>query len=315
MELFINSRFIDKLDELESKAYTEKNRFMVDSYYELYKLITSGLKINTDLNEKEITSNFDIVGNKNYNNLKSVISTNYIKQNGTRFTQFPISIPSNLNAYYFLEDANNHFEKYGVAFVNNLNKYNQFYPECTLNSAPFEDDYSVITNVVPPCNSMFIVDKYLFSNEKKIENLVKFIEIFKNDELKIDFHLSILSSYENNNKTIPPKIFEFAHNKLSKLNNLEFKIYLDNRIPDPGDDRLIYTSYSKGNIGHPFDDRKTYFTQEFLGTAKNVKQEYDIFVKDLNFWGNFIKKIPAKMGLLVTQYGNLTSENRLFSVK
>ena len=157
---------------------------------------------------------------------------------------------------------------------------------------------------------MLLIDKYLFATDKKLQNLSKFIKLYISERLEIPFQLTIISSYDNNNRTIAPAKFEKYISELNKIENLKYEILLDKNIPI--DDREFYTNYTKGNIGHPFDNRKTVFNQNFIATSNNIKRDYIDYSQRLLAWDKFRSSVPEKMGLTKTRLSNSVFKNRIF---
>jgi len=311
MEIFISNKFLDEFVLFEDYVTSIKIRSKIEICNKIFYLISSGLDINSDLSPEEITKCFDISGEKKYKNIKDVISSIAIKNSNFKFFNLNFNDIPNHIAYYFLNNEIFKNKNYGVIKVDDLYDLSDFYSNCTLNSLDIgEDDYSLIEKSAPPCNSMILIDKYLFKGEKKLKKLIKFLNIYINDDLEIPFQLTILSSYENNNINIPLTVFNKAIYEFDKIKNLNFQILLDKKIPK--DDRIFFTNYTKGNIGHPFD-RETIFNQNFLATSQNIKRDYEDFFKSLKELRKFIEKIPYKMGNIITRYENIKFENRIFS--
>jgi hypothetical protein len=310
MEVFVSENFLDEFTNLENKSFKNNDRSKLEIYYKIYKLVYSAFSITSDISLDNLISGFDLTGNKAYNDIKDLIKQHTIKSGSYKYSELNFEVIPNFSAFYLIT-ANQIINKQsGVIIIDDLINLNNFYSECTVNSLEIKDDYSIIKEAVPPCNSMIIIDKYLFDGEKKLNNLIKFIKLYHNKVLDIPFQLTIISSYENYNKTISPSIFNDYIQELDRIENFNYEILLDKNIPRS--DRLIYTNYTIGNIGHPFDNRPTVFNQNFLGTSNNIKRNYLEFYQRLIEWEKFCDKIPEKMGLIETRFCNVQFKNRIF---
>ncbi len=317
MEIFISEKFIDYFDRQDKFAYANHLIKSVNTINKVRDLLLSGLAITCEIERSELVKYYDETGNKTYSNFKEALSTSAIKSGKYNYEQLnKIKEIENHKAYYFLEtdkfDPNNS----GVIILKDLLNTSHFYENCTVNSRSLSSDYTLIAEAAPPCNAMLYVDMYIFSSKKKIDNFVKFISIYLNESLTFPFHLSIISSYEENNKTIPADSLNYAEVELNKINNLLFEILLDKSKHISSEmaknDRLIFTNYTMGNIGHPFDGRLTIFNQNFLGTSSNIKSTYEDFISNLKKWSDFINKVPQNLGVIKTKYINASFKNRLF---
>jgi len=311
MEIIISEKFIDHFESEDKDAYAHHLVERVNTINKIRRLILSGLTITSDIVISRLVKSYDITGNKNYKCFKDVFCSSVIKSGKYNYKSLKIvNELENYSAYYFLEAEMDSSMGTGVIFVNDLLKTTGFFENCTVNSRSLKEDYTIIEKAAPPCNAMLYIDKYLFSSKDKVNNFVKFMSLYKSETLAIPFQLTLISSFENNNRSIPERIVEYAVTQLNKIEHLQFEILLDKRIPM--DDRLIFTNYTMGSIGHPFDDRATIFNQNFMGTSNNIKGDYDNFIKNLKEWSLFKSKIPGSIGKITTQYSNATFVNRLF---
>lgn len=316
MEIYINGDFINKLAIIEKAAFDLKDRKKIKLIDDIDELIKAKLPI-YGMFPAEFDSqiNIETAINSAYEDHLTSRFMSLIKEEEFRFIDELPNEPKNRKAFYLLESDKINFENYGVACIHKLEVLDDFYSQCTVPLAVLEKDYSIIEKSVPPCNSLFIIDKYIFADEKKFDNIVKYVNLFSQSNKKDKFHLSILCAPQINvagKKSIQiiPNNFNKASEKLSEIKNLDYCIYIDQSIPI--DDRLIYTSYTSGAIGHPFDDRETRFSQKFIGTTPNIKEEYNGFKDELRNWKNFLSKIPEKIGINPTKYGNYNLQNRIF---
>jgi hypothetical protein len=310
MEIFINKEFCRELEEAESRAFKSKDRRKLVLIEKIYNLLHSGLKINTNIDYSFIETGIDETGQKDFMDGEGVLALSLLKSNA-EFIQSDLFTINKNNSFYFIGGSSLLIDNCGVVLINGIENKIGFYSDCTVNSFEIKEDYSIIEKSTPPCSSLFIVDKYLFADSKKILNVIRFIKAYKSDALKIPFQLTILSSYENNNKPIPPTVFNNYLEEFDKLDNLEYEILLDNRIPF--DDRLIYTNYTKGSIGHPFDNRSTVFNQNFIGNSDFIIRDYNDYHNTLEKWFKFCNKISNNIGIITTRYSNSKFKNRIFT--
>jgi hypothetical protein len=233
----------------------------------------------------------------------------------------------------FCEDVNNKFkDNSGIYFVNDNGlkevaektgitfcdgdylKNNYLFKDYNLNIRPFDGCFNNVLNVVPPTNSMLIIDRYIFDKpfDEKLNNLLVFITKFKQNCTQIPFHLSII--YSDQKGTLPPQNVQIAFNKLSTLENIEVELILLKRnIPR---DRVIYTNYSIIDIGHPFEttdiqNRKTVYNQMFIPQNNDfvkIKNKIDGFKNILNDWKKTINGILKSDKMQTNPF-----KNRIFS--
>jgi hypothetical protein len=260
-----------------------------------------------------IINEFNRTGNKDFKNFREAFIHYLVKKGNYSFLSFQEDLKiENYQSYYFLNNSSLNESNYGVAAISEKKEIRSFFEKCTVNSISITDNYDLIKDATPPCSAMLINDAYLFSNDKnKLANLVKLIEIYKDNSLCIPFHLTVLTKYTyQNNKYVSPTFMEKVVETLNCIKNLKFEILLSTKLPL--DDRLILTNYTKGSIGHPFDDRPTLFNQNFLGTSNNILRDYKDYFDSLSKFNSFITDCPDKIGQIITKYNNGLFQNRLF---
>lgn len=245
--------------------------------------------------------------------LKNAVKNNQLKEKCISGSDINFE---NLSAYYFLDNDNaNNFSKHnGIVCKGPSFKCDSFYNDCTITDLPISDSWDPIQAHIPPVNAMLIIDKYIFSPlEKKLSNLISFIKLYKN-KLDIPFHLSILFSSEIKGKTnCTPSQIQKAFDEIQNIGNIEVRLYSDNNISTH--DRLIFTNYTSGNIGIPFDNRDTRFTQNFIGVESShekIIKNYFNYKEDILKFQSYLSKIPKQMGSLKSIWETSTFSNRLF---
>jgi len=318
MENYINQDYFSRLEELMTLSVGDIQSGKVSNISAIF-LLLDALPLNIDLNEEDIEKYaLSMRTNEPYRSFQDRFVRNAIKnkQLMTREIAVDNSNINNLSAYYFLNNSNtNELEKSKGIVCKGLDyKGEAFYDNCTLTDLPIQT-WEPIRESIPPVNAMLIIDKYIFSKplKIKIQSLIDFVTLYKAN-LEIPFHLSILFSSENHGKShVTQAQIDEVFQTISSIRNLEVTLYLDNSIPV--DDRLVYTNYTTGSIGHPFDVRPTRFSQNFLGrenSSANIIRNYTNYRKDILFWNSFISKIPRSMGQVKTKWESSDFTNRLF---
>ncbi len=320
MECYISQDYFAKLEELLISAKEDIFSGKATNLNVIFQLL-SALPLNIDIEDRDIENAKALVGNKVYTSFKDRIITNAInnvKLNNSYFKDDDTKI-NNLSAFYFMnsEQTEGFSKKNGVVCKGNEYKGESFYEDCTVVNLPIKGDWAPIINSIPPVNAMLIIDRYIFGKpfSTKLESLLNLIKLYKGD-LTIPFHLSILFSSEGKkNGTIntTSSQIKYAFDELSKIKNIEIRIYSDKNIPI--DDRLIFTNYTSGNIGHPLVKKETRFTQNFLGgetSSEKIRQNYKIYREDLLNWNSFLNGIPSFLGTVQTIWETSEFNNRLF---
>ncbi len=301
MECYVSQNYFPKLEELLISATQDILSGKASNLNVIFQLL-SALTLNIDIKDLDIKKYAkSLVGNKEYNSFKDRIISNAIKNHRLKTCNFENweSKINNLSAFYFMnsEQTEGFSKTNGVVCKGNEYNGESFYEDCTVANLPIKGDWAPIINSIPPVNAMLIIDRYIFGNPFliKLESLHDFIKVYKNN-LEIPFHLSILFSRNIDKKrniiTPSPGEIQNAFDNLSQINNLEIRFY-DSKIPIPIDDRLIYTNYTSGNIGHPWVKKETRFTQDFLGgeiSSEKIRRNYEIYREELLRWNSFLNK-------------------------
>jgi hypothetical protein len=317
MEVYVTEKYFDIFESLLVKAAKDILSNTPTNINCIFQLLSSlPLKVNISDTEREKYQ--AILGNKQYTTFKDRIISYAIKNQRLYNDEYDYTSINNFNAYYFLDidDTENPGLKNGIVVKDKTFDGTDFYADCTVTHQEIAGDFNLLVNNIPPTNAMLIIDKYIFGHPfvTKLERLISFLNLYKKQELSIPFHLTILCSYQNGRQTVcTPAQIQAAFERLSEIENLYFQIIIDDNIPQ--DDRLIFTNYTKGNIGHPFDNRETVFNQKFLGfenSAEKITKNYKVFVDNLKKWKTFINGVPKQMGAITMKYANNEFINRLF---
>ena len=313
---YISNDYFNKIEELLIDAKEDILTNKASNLNMLFRLL-SALPVSTNIKEQEVKKYAkEIFGNKKYTSFKDRIISNAIKNHRLEICGNPENV-GNHSAFYFFnneEGAQVSYSK-GVAIKDRNYDGSDFFSSCTVADLPIENNWQAIADSIPPCNSMLIIDKYIFGHpfEEKLRSLKSFVGIYKAD-IEIKFHLTIIFSQENNRTTIcTPAQIETAFNELRLINNVELQLFSDNNIPTR--DRLFFTNYCSGNIGHPYDGDLTRFNQLFLGREEKeekIRRNYKTYKENLNFWHSFIQRIPDRIGQIRTRWVSSDFTNRLF---
>lgn len=296
MKVFIENQYFNLLDKILESSYNEFAHKKIANINSLIHLFTA-LPVYCDINIEEIKTITDNVsGNKNFTSLKEIVITQAIK-NQTLKLYNTKSIPIEDHSafyFYFNKSISKAGEEKGV-FAKDI----EFDGSDCLNNflvvdKSVKNDWEILKTSIPPCNAMLIIDKYVFSHpfKIKIEGLLKFLKLYKG-KLKDPFHLSIIYSDEKAGVRISKeKDIDFAFTNIKELGNVELEFIADNNIPT--DDRLIFTNYTSGNIGHPFGKHNTRFNQKFLGFGNDgfeIMRNYKEYKRRLSSWFEFIQNV------------------------
>lgn len=319
MENYVAQDYFEKFDNLLEAAKKDILTNIPSNLNALFQLLLA-LPLFTDTTIEEI-ENYKraLNGNKHYSSFKDLIILHAIKKNQLKICSIA-EIENRINnhsAFYFFNNAKGKemASSHGVAVKDNQYNGETFYEGCTVADFPLSRDWQAITEFIPPCNSMFIVDKYVFGYpfEEKINGLTSFVKLYK-AATKIPFHLTIVFSQRRNERLIcTTSQINSAFTKLKAIGNIEVQLFSNNSIPS--DDRIILTNYCSGNIGHPFDGRRTRFNQNFLGRENietKIIRNYRTYKTELRFWNSFINNIPNRRGEVRTKWTTSEFTNRLF---
>jgi hypothetical protein len=294
MEVFISETFLNKLDAIDSTPRLKVE--ISETKDQIKRILFSKLKINHNmsLSSDEVGRILSSISIPTESNQEFPLKERFIRKLIRSESEGGVlEIPKNHKAFYFYDSSFEFENKIGLIYMNDEDKFQEFYVNCNVASIPLMTDYSIIEHAVPPCNSMLIIDPYLFGKpfSKKLKNLIKYINIYQKNDLNIPFQLTILAGAKLGDFLIDQTFVDEAIKQLNKINNLEYAIYLNEK---PGSDRYFFTNYTYGSIGHPFDDRETNFSQNFMGGCKDVYKMYRYFILGLCKWNKSINSISVK---------------------
>lgn len=321
METFVSRDFLNHLDEL---WYSIKDDILSPNITNMQAMVhlLLALPVKTDLIREEVEQ---VITEKNGQTTVKSIRDLIISLNVRNNTQFSIgadlSVVKNFSAYYLLNNESDWENELGVVVKDTGFDGSSFYDECTVAdiALPENSSWECALQYFAPCNSMLIIDKYIFSNpfETKLKSLLEFINLHKKN-IKVPFHLTIIFSTEFKNTKQPPlstNHINKAFHELKSMKSIDCELVIDNRIAI--DDRLVFTNYTSANIGHPFDGRPTRFNQNFLGfetDKEKIRRNYKQYLADLRYWKKVIDKIPNNVGLQQVKWKSTNFENRIFNI-
>jgi hypothetical protein len=305
--VFIEKKFWQILEEERTKInfsnpfdFDTENTAKRNSFERILALIR-GSNIITD----EFISDSDFKQiNKLNDNAKSIVIKEIIKStvfvNGRK-----ISDGKNINAFEDLTDISflsgdeisicikNSMENGHIHIGKEFLKQEFFLN----NSFPVEQtqkDLSKLDKLFHPCNSLVIIDPYLFTSfDKKKPYLFAFLKKIIPETLKKTFELDIIVKNKDRYNEV-----SYARNQiLAEFNNISLHIYHTKELNDNESDRYLITNYSLISVGHPFD-RESNISSNFFPSNSNenlVIQSYNTRFKKLEFIKKIIDKTPNEL--------------------
>lgn len=308
MNVYIDAEYFNIIEE---QYEAQKGNFIYDTpdnLRSIFNLLTE-LKMHTTIPNNEINKYVEgLAGNKNYTSLKDVIIARSINKNQLN-TVSSIDTVNDYNAFYFVK--NKFSESNNVIVKDKTFDFQSFYENCTIQINPFFGSISELQKFLPPANAMIISDPYIFDepHEIKIAKVCEFVNLLISNCTNIPFQLSILTRTDNINKV--RRGFE----ELRKIDNLEIQIVtLGKRECER--DRNIFTNYTSITWGHPFENKKTYFNQNFLAVendALRISMNYTANKSQLDEMLKKINNTPEYIGLVQHKWQNAKFTNRLFT--
>ncbi len=327
-DAFVVDAFIDYLEQREKDfssatnyAEREENRKRMSTIERIHRFLLAS-NINTDLSESSIVKFYKkVAANKKYTTLKEHIYFNAVKNQRMKpcadlfeyafsdqdfsFELF-LSKVNHQTAVYFIpcntlkcKEIEN---KFGLVVLGIDFDFTDFYENQKIVAKTITREMNGIEECKHPCNSMIIVDPYIFSsthgNFDKIPGIIKTIQTFKPEYLSIKFHLLILTKTNNNNTDYQNKIKRIQQ-QLGGPEKVFIEVYAPTSISF--DDRIILTNYANINIGHPYD-RDTYLNCviNFSDIDENkIRDNYSEYNKRCNMIKKDITKTPDKNGFII----------------
>jgi hypothetical protein len=329
MEILVSNIFLDQLSKFREDAFTSNDENKILLSVKLARFLNSNIDIATNITAEEVSRIFsNSKGNKEFRTIKESVIHKLVK-NDYYYDEMNDISEIDCKSFLFTDNKCHSNVDNGMIELNFEKGKTEFYLDSTVTQRTFKNEYEDIRKYIPKCNCMLFVDPYIIEgneSDRKIknENFIKLIQLFIKRDLNIKFQLTIITKIGQWNRMakkldiVPIQNIKDLVSKLDKLNNLEFEIYLVEKLyfgtdsQDRFRDRNYYTNYTKGSLGHPNDGKTTYFNQNFMAISADVNKDYDDYLKEIEIWRNFIKIIPKTIFGVKTKYGNLSGENRLF---
>ena len=161
------------------------------------------------------------------------------------------------------------------------------------NSFPLElttEKIHQVEKIKHPCNSLIILDSFLFNGAGKVTNLINFVEKMMPVQLSNKFQIDIIIQNPYDNQKIQKAYDKILHALKDKIS---LHIYLSNNLKDIESDRYILTNYAIINIGHPFD-RNTNVSCSFYPSQSNI-EDVSTSYKDIQQKRTIIKNVISKI--------------------
>ena len=316
MNIYVDQLYFDVLEQLRTtlpKDNLSNNK--AQNLKSIYNLFLA-LNIHTDITRDEVIENYKKgIGDKDYKTIKELILFAAVKSNIV--TDVDLATIKDYNGFYFTQHNITSLNASGCGIVMKNESFDctNFYENCKIADLKFKGDINELKEFVPPTNAMIIVDNYLFEDANKIQNLIDFLNLYKGQLNDIKFQVSIFS-YSDRTATVTS-----AFDQLCIIDeNIQIQITLVTARPQGNDrDRQIYTNYATLNFGHPFENKETHFSQNFLGLENDknrIKINYSNFKSHLKNCKDKITSTPQYFGPLQTQkkWESEKFTNRLFEM-
>lgn len=316
MNIYVDRGYFDVLEALRNTLpkdnLTNNKAQNLKSIYNLFL----ALNIHTDITRDEVIENYTKgIGDKDFQTFKELILFAAVKSNIV--TDVDLAAIKDYSGFYFTQNNIPSLNALRCGIVNKNERFNcaKFYENCTVSDLKFKGDMNVLKEFLPPTNAIIIVDNYLFEDENKIPNLIAFLNLYRGQLNDIKFQVSIFSY---SNKTA---LVKSAFEQLCNIDqNIQVQITLVAAKPKGNDrDRQIYTNYATLNFGHPFENKETHFSQNFLGVENDInkiKLNYSNFISHLKECKRKLEDTQKYFGTLETQmkWESEVFTNRLFEM-
>lgn len=325
--IYIEKKFWQILEEESSKIkssspfdFDRDERIRKHSFERILALIR-GSNIYTD----EILNDIDIRQITTLNdNAKSFIIKEIIKSDsiecsrklhfGKKITEFA----AETDICFFSSDEFTDCEKKtnedGKIRIGKEFLQREFFINNTFPVEPTDKDLSKLDKIFHPCNSLVIIDPYLFTNfEKKKTYLFNFLKKIIGNTLKKPFELDII--VKNNDRY--NDVIKGNNLLLAEFNEISLHIYFSKALNDSESDRYLITNYALISIGHPFD-RESNISSNFFPSNQDenlVVQAYNARIKKLELINKIIEKTPKKFLENQCIFKNDNNKHEIFNFK
>jgi hypothetical protein len=302
--VFIEKKFWQILDDESSKIkssspfdFNKSDKIRKHSFERILALIR-GSNIYTD----EILTDTDFRQIASLNdNAKSVILKEIIKADsiecsrklnlGKKITE----LDTETDICFFTADEFNNCENKtnedGKIHIGKEFLQREFFINNTFPVEHTDKDLSKLDKIFHPCNSLVIIDPYLFTNfDKKKTYLFNFLKKIISQTLKKPFKIDIV--VKNNDRY--NDVIKANNMILAEFDKISLHIYYSKALNDSESDRYLITNYALIAIGHPFD-RESNISSNFFPSNPDenlVVQAYNSRIKKLEFIKKIMDKTP-----------------------
>lgn len=217
---------IDFWHKLESDTTTDGIRTLFDVYDALYES-----DVVTDMSEKDLKESELLIKwfKKRLSHISRMESNDF--ETSTLFGGLDETKSKELASTYMLDQDSGYCDGYGLQYglcvinAEGLPKKKYLFKGCGFElkkNKKYEYGYKRFqTELQHPCNSMIVIDPYILADKNYIEsNLINFLDTVLPCELKINFHLSIISKLGNPDKKIkydPNEIIEKIKTEIEQI--------------------------------------------------------------------------------------------------
>lgn len=315
MNVYIEDDYFDVLEKLRaSLPHDTFTNNKAQNLKSIYNLLLS-LNINTDIKYEKLTANFkNRIGDKDYKTIKELVLFTALKSPTSKIhAEVNFNTINDYSGFYFTKNINYTLNApgYGIVYKDENFDSANFYENCTVADLKFKGDINALKDFVAPTNAMIIADNYLFEDPAKLPHLINFIKLFKAKLSEIKFQVSIFS--HSSNATLVTNVFK----QIQEIDpNIQVEIILTSNKTVIRD-RQIYTNYTTMNFGHPFEEKETHFSQNFLGVENDVsriKINYANFISHLKMYKQKIDGTPETFGITKMKWKSEEFTNRLFEI-
>lgn len=204
-----------------------------------------------------------------------------------------------INCCYFLNDSNKicsrYSERYGRIVLGKYFLETPFFLNHSFSVESTSKNIPQAKRIAHPCSSLLIIDPYLLQKKderfQKVDNLIKFFEIFMPRKLKKPFEIDIIT-FDPNKENI-----DRLNSKISEKLGVSFSlhIYYPPSYVYKESDRYFVTDYSITVIGHPLD-RESYISNNFIPSnhsTQGIEKGMELWYKKIKGVKNMINKINS----------------------
>jgi len=328
--------YVEKLPAIDFYS-TKENREKYESLRRIYDYLMSS-NVFSDFSDKDMEKYWTQKGGFS-NTLKELIIRscvkNYSYNNKDRRLEIDYKRDNILDCMFSFFTGDSFQEaletsgKTGRIFLGKQFLDIPFFLNHSFPSINTDDTLYQIKDVIHPCSSLLIIDKFLFHDTKKYAkktpNLINIIKWLMPENLSEKFEVSIVT--ENTNSSLGSIIssrFQEIYNYFGE--KISLQIYAPMKLSEPDtSDRFILTNYAIFSIPHPFDRDTTiacnfYPSQNEYSSKKNdenhgnvnIRSAYSTWLTKVNVAKKIIKQTPEKIGTIKLQWKSDNILHKIF---